>query len=142
LSLVFADTEYFVALLSKQDPHHEDAITFAALVDDDKTITLVTTDAVLTETLNFVARYGTEVRTAAIELVRVVLSSPASRVEPQTRDLFNDAMALYADRPDKDWSLTDCMSLVVMDRLDITDALAYDHAFVQAGRRALLREGS
>ncbi len=67
------------------------------------------------------------------------MNSGASRVEPQTRELLSAGIGLYAARGDKDWSLTDCMSLVVMDQLEISDALAADHAFVQAGKRALLR---
>ncbi|MBF6604361.1 MAG: type II toxin-antitoxin system VapC family toxin [Chloroflexi bacterium] len=137
--MVFADTEYFVALISKSDKHHEDAVTYADLIEQDRTVVLITTDAVLAEVLNWFARRGESSRSAAVSLVRLLLSSPASRVEPQTRDVLNDAIGLYADRPDKDWSLTDCISLVIMDRLKIDEALAFDHAFVQAGKRALLR---
>ncbi len=42
-------------------------------------------------------------------------------------------------RPDKDWSLTDCISFVVMEEHGITDALTGDHHFEQAGFRALLK---
>jgi len=139
LNAIFADTGYFVALLSANDAHGPAAIEYAALVDEDRTLVLVTTDAVLVELLNFFSRYGHDARVAALKLVRLLLSGGASRVEPQTRELLNDGIALYAERGDKDWSVTDCISLVVMDRLEIDDALAYDHAFVQAGKNALLR---
>jgi hypothetical protein len=51
---------------------------------------------------------------------------------------FDAGMELYADRPDKDWSLTDCISFVVMQERGITDALTGDRHFEQAGFRALL----
>lgn len=139
MSQVFADTGYFVALLSTNDAHHRDAINYAELVDADRTIILVTTDAVLIELLNFFARRGEQSRAIAIDFVRLLLASGGSRVEPQTRDLLNDAIGLYAEREDKDWSVTDCMSLIIMDRLGISDALAHDRAFTQGGKRALLR---
>jgi hypothetical protein len=47
--------------------------------------------------------------------------------------------ALYADRPDKYWSLTDCISFVVMKDHQITEALTGDHHFEQAGFVALLK---
>ena len=48
-------------------------------------------------------------------------------------------VALYAERPDKDWSLTDCISFVVMRKMDITEALTGDRHFEQAGFTALLK---
>ena len=48
-------------------------------------------------------------------------------------------LALYANRTDKDWSLTDCISFVVMNERGITDALTGDHHFEQAGFAALLK---
>ena len=47
-------------------------------------------------------------------------------------------LGLFADRPDKHWSLTDCISFVVMNREGIVDALTGDRHFEQAGFRALL----
>ena len=54
--------------------------------------------------------------------------------------LFAAGLDLYRNRPDKAWSLTDCISFVVMRERSITEALAYDRHFEQAGFRALLRE--
>lgn len=54
-------------------------------------------------------------------------------------DLFDAGLQLFADRLDKYWSLTDCISFVVMLREGITDALTGDHHFEQAGFRALLK---
>jgi hypothetical protein len=52
---------------------------------------------------------------------------------------FTAGIELYTSRPDKDWSLTDCISFVVMQDRGITDALTGDHHFEQAGFRALLK---
>ena len=52
---------------------------------------------------------------------------------------WDRALKLHADRPDKFWSLTDCITFTVMQQRRITRALAYDHHFEQAGFEALLR---
>jgi len=53
--------------------------------------------------------------------------------------LYQRGINLYAQRPDKEWSLTDCISFVVMSDRGITEALTGDHHFEQAGFRALLK---
>jgi predicted nucleic acid-binding protein len=60
-------------------------------------------------------------------------------VIPASTELFEAGLQLHAQRPDKEWSLTDCISFVVMQRRGITSALAYDHHFEQAGFEVLLR---
>ena len=47
-------------------------------------------------------------------------------------------MALFGSRPDKSWSLTDCISFAVMEAHGISDVLTCDHHFAQAGFRVLL----
>jgi len=54
--------------------------------------------------------------------------------------IFAGGLDLYRERPDKDWSLTDCISFVIMRQQQITDALTADLHFVQAGFRALMQE--
>ena len=55
-------------------------------------------------------------------------------------ELFRRGFALYRERQDKSWGLTDCLSFVVMRERDIREALSADEDFEQAGFRALLRE--
>ena len=47
---------------------------------------------------------------------------------------------LYKKRPDKEWSITDCVSFKIMEEYGITEALAYDKHFEQVGFIALLRD--
>lgn len=60
-------------------------------------------------------------------------------IVPSTQTPFDQGVKLYAKRPDKDWSLTDCISFVVMRDQGITQALTGDHYFEQAGFMALLK---
>lgn len=53
--------------------------------------------------------------------------------------MFDKGLDLYARRPDKDWSLTDCISFATMKEHGIEEALTADRHFEQAGFKALLR---
>ena len=55
------------------------------------------------------------------------------------RSLFEAGLRLYASRRDTEWSLTDCISFVVMKQHNLTEALTADHHFEQAGFIPLLR---
>jgi hypothetical protein len=57
---------------------------------------------------------------------------------PSSNELFAAGVELYATRPDKEWSLTDCISFVVMEREGLTDALTGDRHFEQSGFKVLL----
>jgi predicted nucleic acid-binding protein len=61
-------------------------------------------------------------------------------VVPHSGELSAGAIGLFTDRSDKDWSLTDCLSFIVMGRRNIRDALTVDRHFEQAGLRAVLSD--
>lgn len=67
------------------------------------------------------------------------MKDPNTQVVPIDQALFDAGLALYGARLDKDWSLTDCISFVVMQREGITEALTGDHHFEQTGFVALLK---
>jgi predicted nucleic acid-binding protein len=62
-----------------------------------------------------------------------------SEVVPQTRQLFREALNLHQSRADKEWSLSDRASFVIMKRRRIDEALTDDHQFTQIGCKALLK---
>ena len=57
----------------------------------------------------------------------------------RTQELYRSAFDLFSQRTDKEWSLTDCISFVVMQQRGLTEALTSDGHFEQAGFKALLR---
>jgi predicted nucleic acid-binding protein len=85
------------------------------------------------------AMAGAASRQAFLSLLKIVRADPKATVIPADRKYFDMGVALYAQRKDKDWSLTDCISFVMMQELDITEALTADHHFEQAGFVALLK---
>jgi uncharacterized protein len=131
----FADTSFRIGLSSRRDQYHSQAIAWhSALMRT--SIKIVTTEAVLWEWLNALA--AATARAIAAEGYR---QAPAdSRVEVVTFDpeLNVAAVDLYRSRGDKDWSLTDCLSFVVMERRRLTEALTTEHHFEQTGMKALM----
>jgi predicted nucleic acid-binding protein len=61
-------------------------------------------------------------------------------VVPHNGELSAGAVHMFTDRSDKDWSLTDCLSFLIMGRRSIREALTADHHFEQAGFRAVLSD--
>jgi predicted nucleic acid-binding protein len=78
-------------------------------------------------------------RSVFVQLLADVRANPDIAVVPSTDQLWDEGIRLYAQRLDKEWSLTDCTSFVVMHRDGITEALTGDHHFEQAGFVALLK---
>ena len=134
---VFADSGYWIALLDPSDGLHERAETVARQLTPFR---LVTTEMVLAEVLTLATIRGEHIRALAAERVKGWITDPRVDVVPQTSDLFRAALDLYACRLDKEWSLTDCASFVLMEQMNIREALAHDHNFEQAGFIALLRQ--
>jgi predicted nucleic acid-binding protein len=133
---IFADAGYWIALFNPKDERHKKAKELAKELHP---IHIVTSEMVLVEVLDFFSSYGTTLRSFAASAVEAVTKDPNVTVVPQTRDLFRKAMQRYRTRPDKDWSLTDCSSFLLMEERGIKEALAHDHHFEQAGFVVLLR---
>ncbi len=68
-----------------------------------------------------------------------ILQDPGIRVIPQSRATFLAGLDLYRARPDKGYSLIDCISMHTMRREGLTDVLTNDRHFEQEGFRALFR---
>jgi uncharacterized protein len=136
MRIVFADTGYWVALLNPHDNLHEKAIHLSKTIQPAH---IVTTEMVLTEVLNDFSDRGDYYRKVAITLIRSLYKHPNTTIVPQTSIQFQEALSLYEQRPDKEWSQTDCLSFKIMQAQGITEALAYDKHFEQAGFRALMR---
>lgn len=124
----FADAWYFIARIARGDAHHAAARRLAARLP---TATLLTHDAVLFEVLAYFSDEGPATRGAAAAVVRDLLAT--AEVVQSSRALFLRALTRYEQRPDKEYSLVDCMSMVVMEERGIRHVLTNDHHFAQAG---------
>jgi uncharacterized protein len=133
MTVQFVDTHYLLALVNTKDKDHAAALRQS----QNRVHALVTTTWVLVEFADALAHVDSRVHAA--RFIRGFESEPYVEVVPPTREQFEQALDRYQQRPDKDWSLTDCISFLLMEQRGIVDALTADHHFVQAGFRALMR---
>ena len=133
MTSLFAGTFYFIALLNPHDESHAAADQFAG----DKTLPLVTTAWVLTELADGLA--STDGRAIFRQLLDELEADARVELVLPDEQTWRRAVQLHDDREDKQWSLTDCISFIVMNDRKMTQALTGDHHFEQAGFVPLLK---
>src|SRR5262249_31176800 len=124
-----------IALASRADQYHTRAVELSRIVTQ-RRIELVTTRAICFEIGNALAKL--RFRPIAVQFLESLGSSASVEITPAAEEMYAEAFDLYRNRPDKEWSLTDCLSFVVMRQREITEALTSDEHFEQAGFKALL----
>jgi len=88
---IFADASYWIALIFPRDTHHSTALRLAKrLISDRRTI--VTSQSVLTEFLNFFASFGAYWRETAVQFLQSILADPNTLVVEQSNVLFLQAV--------------------------------------------------
>lgn len=127
MSVVFADTYFYLALINKADAAHEPVTRFAATFRG----TVLTTQWILTELAD--AMLAPHRRTGFGPLVEELRRDRQTIILDATPKFFEAGCGLYASREDKYWSLTDCISFAVMTQHGIAEALTADRHFQQAG---------
>lgn len=133
MKAVFADTFHFLALLNATDPAHERALR----AHREPWSRIITTEAVLLELGDALSQPADHADFFALN--EAIRRSPRFKLVPLDDRYFSQAIELRRERPDKAWSLTDCISFVVMAEQQIHEALTGDKHFEQAGFRALLK---
>ncbi len=132
----FVDTFYLLALVNVKDKAHGTALRLS----QGRTQRLVTTTWILVEFANALSSVTS--RNNAARFIRGFQAEPFVEVIPPTHAQFESALDRYEQRPDKEWSLTDCLSFLLMEERGIAEALTADHHFEQAGFRALMRQAN
>jgi predicted nucleic acid-binding protein len=133
MNAVFADAFYFVARLNRHDQHHDRVVAFSR----DFRSHILTTDWIMMEVADALAE--SECRSRIRDFILHLRQSAICEVIPASREWLDRAVDLYHQHQDKGWTLTDCVSFVVMRERGVTRALTEDHHFEQAGFTALLR---
>jgi predicted nucleic acid-binding protein len=137
MTALFADTFYWIALADFADSAHQRAL---ALTAERASSRIVTTHEVLTEYLTFFSTAPEPLRREAAESVVGILTSSVIRVIPQSRESFLAGLQLYRARPDKGYSLVDCISMQAMRKEGLAEVLTNDRHFEQEDFRALFRD--
>jgi predicted nucleic acid-binding protein len=130
MNSVFVDTGYLLALEIANDQHHQ-----AAVQHWQQIVTtlppLMTTSYVFDEVVTFFNSRGHHAK--AVQVGNDLLRSASLQLIHVDEGLFYEGWTYLQQHQDKDYSLTDCISFVVMQRLSISTAFAFDRHFVQAG---------
>jgi predicted nucleic acid-binding protein len=130
---VFADSYYYLAMVNVRDRGYAKALQFG----DSFRGHIITTEWILTEVGDALAKSHN--RLAFVAMLNDVQNDAHTTIVQAGHDLFTRGIELFKDRSDKEWTLTDCISFVVMEDHGIRESLTGDHHFEQAGFVALLR---
>lgn len=131
--MIFVDTSYLLALVNPRDELQPRAQAWANALNEP----LLLTEYVLWEMVNAFSMPADRPKAHAV--VARLRAAPDCEIVVASGELFETGMQFHARRTDKEWSLTDCVSFVVMQSRGLLRALTHDHHFEQAGYEALLR---
>ena len=129
---VFADTSFYAACLMPRDAHNAVAVRHS----ENSRSTILTTEFVIIELVNFFSK--TNGRAIVADFIKSLRNDPDTIIVLASSELVRQGFELFLRRLDKEWSLTDCISFVVMDKHGVTEALTSDGHFEQAGFVKLL----
>ncbi len=136
--IVSWDTSAFVALGNRDDGLHPSAVAVNNELARQKAY-ILTTDVVLVEVANSFSKVA--YRPLAQRIIEALLQSTrmgAATLVHVDEGLWRRGWDLFTKRPDKEWGLTDCISIVVMQERGVVRAFTSDHHFEQAGFTRLL----
>lgn len=125
--MIFVDTGAWFAAFVPNDPDHAAADGWLAQNREP----LLTTDYIVDELLTLLRKRHEHQR--AVRLGESLLSGAVAQLEWVTPADVQAAWEVFRAFDDKGWSFTDCVSRVVIERLDIRTAFAFDAHFRQFG---------
>lgn len=132
---VFVDTQFWVARFHPGDQWHDHARAVEAEVE---ARSLVTSEAVLVEFLNFFSEFRPAVRREAAHVANKIYEGGSVEVVASSDRLFQRGLQLYERRPDKTYSMVDCMPMAIMRERNLTEVCTNDEHFAQEGFTILL----
>ncbi len=124
------DTGYILALEIKSDQNHVLARSHWQQIVKTRP-QLVTTSYIFTEVVTFLNSRGHHAK--ATEVGNRLLASSAVQQVHVEQATFYEGWVYFQKYRDKEYSLTDCISFLVMQKFSIQTAFAFDKHFVQAG---------
>lgn len=133
---VFVDTSAWLALINEADTDHLKVRAIRDKLLHSKKSFLVT-NYIIIEMANSLCK--ARWRTRAVKLINSIYATEFIEVIEIDKGIYDEAWDMYSSRNDKEWSLTDCTSFVVMKKYDIRDAFTNDHHFEQSGFNILIK---
>jgi uncharacterized protein len=134
---IFVDTSGWACWLDRSQPFHAQAVQIVEETTAQGHL-LITTSYVLVELTALLTSPLRVPKPTQIQLLANLRRDPATITVPVEGAVETEAWDLWTNRSDKDWSLVDCSSFVVMSQGALTHALTTDHHVEQAGFIRLL----
>ncbi len=138
MSELFVDTSGWANLIDVSQPFH---LLSAKIYQNARSqkYKIITTSYIITELVALLASPLRTPRAKAIAFIQSLKTSPYVEVIHISKEIDTKAWELLINRQDKEWSLVDCSSFIVMQERKITESLTSDHHFEQAGFIRLLK---
>ena len=124
------DSGFIIALEYARDENHSAAIDYWDRQDPNSS-SLLTTTFILDEIVTWFNSRGRHAK--AVEIGNGLFASAAIELVFVDEDLLNRGWEFLCRHSDKTYSLTDCISFVLMQHRGLSTALSFDHHFTQAG---------
>jgi len=134
-NLDYVDAAGWIALVNRRDALHTEAVRIYKQRLQEQ-CQFITASVVLLEVGNWLS--PAPLRGLAIDLLHRIEQSSLIEMVHVTPELYAKGWELYSNRLDKDWGMIDCISFVIMQERNLTEALTSDHHFEQAGFTVLL----
>lgn len=131
-SSLFVDTSGWVYLIDRSTTLHRDVQTIYQQAIARRKL-LVTTNYIIAELIALLTSRSRISRQQIVLFVDALKAAPHVEIIHMNTELDSEAWMLLKNRIDKEWSLVDASSFVVMARYGMTEALTTDHHFTQAG---------
>ena len=133
--LQFVDTSAFYAIEDPSDQDYKAAIDYREKIRHNESIHLITSSYIIDEALTLMKdRLGYD---SAIKFGKKVRNSKTLRIIHVTQELEEKGWELFVKYQDKEFSFTDCVSFVLMEKYNTTVAFAFDKHFEQYGFQKL-----
>lgn len=136
---LFVDTSGWAYLADSHNPLHHDVRKIYEQALNQRRL-LVTTNYIIAELVPLLASRSRIPRQQIFAFVDTLKSAPQVEIIHIDTSLDAIAWTFLKARADKEWSLVDASSFVVMSMYGMTEALTTDHHFTQAGFVGLLAQ--
>ena len=134
--MIFLDTSFLFALISRRDAHHTRVVeVFHSFRDVRLADHLLTTNHVVAETITLTRRIG---HAESAKIGEQLYGEKLARIHWAVPEEERQAFDYFKRHQDQTYSFVDCLSFIVMENLDIREALAVDSDFTH---RFIVRPG-